>query len=618
MRQSSTSSTMYPPASTREETTRHWNFTAFEWVVRDVSKLKKFVEDEADQDDTADSAAVHEDFEILRDSPLLGDGKFKLEIGEYQSAGTSKDPMRTLTLYITSLMMDYAHDFEMSASMMAAIKCQDDRVGERGARGEWVWEFWQHDFVFRQESEVWECALPSVSVLLENPRIMETNSFVICVQIHSPTGPFVPQQSSAYYVPRDLLEGLEASLDNPNTGDVRFICLERLDPASHDSSTSPATSHSRRSSSASSSHSPFHSHLTARKRVIYAHLDILTRRSDYFATMLASSFAENGPGSSPSGERKVYNIIVEEADFVTIYWLLKWVYANWLLFKESDDPRVAVDGVGAGWSARWLNVRGGEWDWKTFNKQAAVEDGAPKDDARSATSAESSRSAGERRAPAVGKGKQTLQPPTSPNVATGSRSPSTSKTTLPSVTTPRTPSNSRRNETGPTLGGSSTAPHGEPPSPARTKTVPVPVPIPQPHYQLAPLSQRHQSTLSSPSDPHPHPTPPPPPASALSMYQVAHRYELPGLASLALEHMMSTITPSSSFALLLATSVWDELHAFIEDYVVEKWDEVSVSSEFEQCCEEVAAGEWGSEGGKTLMGLFRRLRSPNTLSFPRT
>jgi hypothetical protein len=63
---------------------------------------------------------------------------------------------QTLSLYITSLMLDFAqHDFEMGASMMAAIKCQDDRAGERGARAEWVWEYWQNDWTFRQESEVW-------------------------------------------------------------------------------------------------------------------------------------------------------------------------------------------------------------------------------------------------------------------------------------------------------------------------------------------------------------------------------------------------------------------------------------------------------------------------------
>ena len=63
------------------------------------------------------------------------------------------------------------------------------------------------------------------------------------------------------------------------------------------------------------------------------------------------------------------------------------------------------------------------------------------------------------------------------------------------------------------------------------------------------------------------------------------------LANLALEHMMSAITPQTSFALLLASSAWDDLRGMVEDYVVEKWDEVSVSEEFERCCEEVAAGE---------------------------
>ena len=61
-----------------------------------------------------------------------------------------------------------------------------------------------------------------------------------------------------------------------------------------------------------------------------------------------------------------------------------------------------------------------------------------------------------------------------------------------------------------------------------------------------------------------HPTPPPQPASALSMYQIAHRYAMPGLGALALEHIVSTITPQSSFPVLLASSTWDELHSLIE------------------------------------------------------
>jgi len=53
-------------------------------------------------------------------------------------------------------MLDYANaEYEICASMMAAIKCQGDRVGERGARADWIWEFWQNDWTFRQENEVW-------------------------------------------------------------------------------------------------------------------------------------------------------------------------------------------------------------------------------------------------------------------------------------------------------------------------------------------------------------------------------------------------------------------------------------------------------------------------------
>lgn len=59
-----------------------------------------------------------------------------------------------------------------------------------------------------------DCPLPPLSVLLENPRIRDTDSFVICVQIHCPVGPFFPHQPSASYVPKDLLDGLEALLDN--------------------------------------------------------------------------------------------------------------------------------------------------------------------------------------------------------------------------------------------------------------------------------------------------------------------------------------------------------------------------------------------------------------------
>ena len=285
--------------------------------------------------------------------------------------------------------------------------------------------------------------------------------------------------------------------------------------------------------------------------------------------MLASSFLENPAFNS--GERKDYTIVVEEADFETIYWLLKYCYANWLLFKEHDDPRAAMDGVGVGWSAKWLNSRGGEWDWKTFNKSNTDESNAM--DARSAASGESLLSNAESKGP-VGKSK-TLQTSTTPIAiaasanSTASRpSTTTSKVMANSATTSRQPSTPASRRTVPTPPTGVTLSLNGSPSVSRTKPVPVPVtptnypPPAHPGYSVSPRSGR--SNQVSIPDPHPHPTPAPRPASALLMYQVAHRYVMPALATLALEHMMNTITPQSSFALLLATSVWDELHMLVE------------------------------------------------------
>jgi hypothetical protein len=302
--------------------------------------------------------------------------------------------------------------------------------------------------------------------------------------------------------------------------------------------------------------------------------------------MLSSSFSESRSGLP--GERKVYTIICQEADFETTYWLLKWIYANWLLFKENDDPRAAVDGIGAGWSAKWLNSRGGEWEWKTFRKSSPSEDSATaaRDESRSNASVDSPRSKGEDSL-SSGKSKGPTSGTTPPSMRylpssrVGISSPSSQK---PSANTgiSRQPSSSattnRRSANATASSSVSITPlaneNAASTSPPRTKSVPIPLsvpktnyPTPTVHYPLSPHAQRqhvHQAPALSTPDPHPHPTPPPPPASALSMYQVAHRYEMPGLSSLALEHMMSTLTPRSSFSLLLAVSTWDTLRALVE------------------------------------------------------
>ncbi|KAF5321587.1 hypothetical protein D9619_000469 [Psilocybe cf. subviscida] len=615
------------------ETTRQWTFIGFEWAVNDVQKLRNFVEDvEPVVLDNGERPARSDlsDFEILRQSPMIGDHKFKLEIAQTLAvegeAPSSAPP--TLSLYITSLMLELVQgDYETHASMMAAIKIEDDRVGQRGARPDWVWEFWQNDWVFRRESEVWgkknflhilsersniyalflstECPLPSLSSLLEHPRIQEADSFVLCVQIHSPVGPSIPQQPSVYYVPRDLLDGIESSLDNPNTGDVRFVCLEKRATGEN----SPTFSSYSAISDSTSAIVP---HTIARKRVIYAHSDLLIRRSEYFATMLTSAFAEN-PGTA-SGERKLYTIVVEEATFETVYWLLKYCYANWLLFKRNDDPRAAVEGLGAGWSANWLSGGAGEWDWKPlYNAQTTFEDNSG--DTRSATSAESSGVTVTRSASAesnashpnvpIASSSARISPVRSP---TTSASIATTSRPVPLVTTAARPATTSRAPATSSSASTSVLASGTPPGIQRSKPISVPTSSSLASQHPSARSNRHSASRTP--DPHSHPTLQPEPASALAVYQIAHRYAMSSLADLALEHIMSTITPQSSFALLLATFAWEDLRILIENFVVERWDEVSTSAEFEQCCSEVASGEWGLDGGKTLMSVFRRLRSP--------
>ncbi|PSS35433.1 hypothetical protein PHLCEN_2v1588 [Hermanssonia centrifuga] len=299
--------------------------------------------------------------------------------------------------------------------------------------------------------------------------------------------------------------------------------------------------------------------------------------------MLNSAFSENTSVATASGERKIYTIVVEEADFVTIYWLLKWVYGNWLLFKEHDNPKAAIEGVGAGWSAKSLDPSGptDEWAWRTLGKNASFESGQDLtsiNDTRSVASAASVE-------PALSPpGKLPLgsgHPTPSAQSSSSSRPRAISSSTkgLQNSNSTRPPPSPTRRSTGavatpgnPNLlapmsnpASSSTSPHGSKtlPLPPLTTTSTFPS---SPRYPISPNKQRQRSRASGTTepDPHPHPTLAPLPASALAMYQVAHRYGMPGLASLSLEHMMSTITPQSSFALLLASSIWDELHTLVE------------------------------------------------------
>ncbi|KZT57118.1 hypothetical protein CALCODRAFT_470196 [Calocera cornea HHB12733] len=606
------------------QTTKQWNFTAFEWTVSEVRALCDTIENSKAQDGSVERAHEDEPFEILREHPSIGDGKFILEIARTgpeprmpttpleapvrPASQSSRLGPQTLSLYITSLMDHSNMDSEMSASLLVAIKCVDERGSERGVPAEWLWESWEQNWCFRKESEFWECPLPPLSMLLENQNVGLSDSFIICVQIHSPVGPFVPQLPSAHYIPRDLLDGFEASLDNAHTGDVAFIVLEKSSTVVQSAPQSPRSVSSRLSGGRPQ---------TARKRVLYAHSDILKSRSNYFHTMLNSAFSE--ASYNVSKERKIYTIVVEDADFISVYWLLKWVYTNWILFREEDDPRVVFDTAVGSLSAKRLAGGVAEWEWRTVIRHDPSADSVgSRDDTESELRASRSVASVES-LPSPTAVRSTVEP-IPERITPGPHT---------STPAPNTPTAGSVNDSfGRLHTAASSRPSGIPTSTSRKpSSIPVPTSSGTPSSsflkrgaQSRPSKSPYQSrfpTHNLATDPHPHPTVQPPPASALSIYKIAHRYLLPGLANLALSHMMSTVTPESAFPLLLASHFWDDLHNLIEDYIVERWDLVSQQEDFESCCEEVAAGEWGPHGGKTLAALFRRLRSPSMTSLVR-
>ena len=123
--------------------------------MRDVSRLRDHIEGvpaPVGEGDAPPEEIDDDEFEVLRESPELGDGKFKLEIctfsllpgGRHNESDrtatvaaktTLNDPDSssapstpiirtqppTLSVYITSMAIDFAHtDYETSASMFAA------------------------------------------------------------------------------------------------------------------------------------------------------------------------------------------------------------------------------------------------------------------------------------------------------------------------------------------------------------------------------------------------------------------------------------------------------------------------------------------------------------------
>lgn len=80
----------------------------------------------------------------------------------------------------------------------------------------------------------------------------------------------------------------------------------------------------------------------------------------------------------------------------------------------------------------------------------------------------------------------------------------------------------------------------------------------------SPTPAAKATVIVTPTDPHPHPAAMPSPPHALDVYRLAHRCELTALASLALDHLVQTLTPKTAFPLLLVSYLWPELHEAVQ------------------------------------------------------
>lgn len=590
-----------------------------------------------------------------------------------------RDRITVLSVYLTSLVLDYTHpDLEIPASIMVGLRPIRDAIGRRGAEnGGWSWRRF-YDYTFRKEADLFTCHdLPSVTEMLHDPSVVRDDAIALTIQLGLGPGHTRSQRGQLgdaattrgpvevdghQLVPRAVLSSLHGLLDDANTGDVRILVRERgvfLSKAFEDNATSddgdlqdsladqlsrvvpypvgscfPASSSEEREGDpfAAKGHEP--DRIFVRDRVLWAHASVLKSRSDYFHTMLASEFSEGISrtfGSEANAtSRKVRTLRIPDADFVTAYWFLRYLYTDTIEFDDSEDVRSAVldeewaKGADLGYltagSTSGETGLGGRQsnmlvDWTAISQLQDYDDG-DMDDARTSTSYSMTRG----------------QPSASPvdrRDVSGSfvlhKSPPSRSAAASSVAT----SGSLRQRTG--AGGVGVGPSGINAGSSGGGTFSAPASPSGPgaatsggsagKYHATDESGRvsgSHRTMSNASgaralgtqDPHEHPCSNPGPASALSIFKLAHRYHMEELCKLASLHIVGTLTPQSAFAMLLATSMYTELHTSIKTYVYQHWHLVSNTHEFERCCDEVSMGMWGADAGKTMRAFVRSLVSP--------
>ncbi|SPO31986.1 uncharacterized protein UTRI_06712_B [Ustilago trichophora] len=606
-------------------------------------------------------------------------------IAVQSSSGNSdadSSPRHTITIlsvYLTALVLDYTHaNVEIPSSIMIGLRPLRAAVGRRGAENAgYLWRRF-YDYTFQKEADLFTCHdLPSVSEMLQDVNVARDDAIALTIQLGLGPGysrgrsgllddnavTRIPVEVDGHHlVPRAVINSLGGLLDDANTGDVRIIVRERGMMLPSDSAsmsdlahldTTLTENHGRvvpypiGSSCPTASGEPTDVEADAlnsieddpdrifvRDRVLWAHASVLKSRSDYFQTMLASDFSEGigrsfgADGSGSAVNRNVRTLRIPDADFVTAYWFLHYLYTDDIQFADKEDVRSAVldeewakgadlGYLTAGSSSGETGAEGFRSnmliDWTPISQLKAFDDLEIEETEASRANSGYSMSRGQPSSSSVDR-----------HDVSGSFVLQGSSMRAAAPTSNVTTSGSLRQRI--SLGGIGDASSSVNPSSNASTAISAPT---SPSVSAAPpttatTSNKHNTTdetwsttplsaepcRTSCFDPHFHPTSHPGPASALSIFKLSHRYHMQDLSKLASLHIIATLTPHSAFPMLLATSMYDELHTRIKTYVYQHWHLVSHTKEFERCCDEVSVGLWGSDAGKTMRAFVRSLISP--------
>lgn len=405
-----------------------------------------------------------------------------------------------------------------------------EREGEREL-GEPSW-FWTENSVatFSKRQEYWEVTIPPLSELLEHPEINTRDAFSVRVVIKHTSEPGLPPMvhSDQQFISRRITRQATGFLDSIRTGDVQFVCLE------HAGAGTPDEDGERK---------------MVRRRVVYAHSELLVH-SDYFKSTLKGGFAES--------HAPVTALLVDDAAFNTVYWVLRWLYTDEIKFSANGSVRAVMAQVRIDKASARKVLQTEAWEYSPLEE----EDDSDIRTVRSGSSVGTSgrKSPGGRSAVSAVSVKSVGAAPRRSSLS----SRSSADSTVPTL--PQTPvsSLSRRKSSSPSRSGI--------PAPAKPPRIATSIRKPSsksPVPPVSPAGSRFTPRRShAPLDPHKHPTDSPPPPSPLAVFFLAHRYGLDELQALARDALLRNLTPETCIAALLATYSFTELHAAILDYVV--------------------------------------------------